>query len=682
MVYLGAWYDALRPQTRVDGLLTVFDQGPIFRLALLREFGPELTKSLAFEKWWESALLRWAAALDCVVLLDAPDEVLMTRVQVRDHTHVFRGMPVPGARVFLARYRAAYEQIMRKMADAGGPRVLRFDTSREPVDRIVDRILSALETPPSRPAFAVRATASEGIMASERSGFSSAISRWLSDEGLAKKAYLNALASALDYAARLLVGFVTNPLLVGGLGSYGFGLWQVLRQLIGYITPASGRPTQALKWTIANQQASTDWEEKRRQVGSSVVVGLLFSPILLALGGLLAWFAPAWLDAPETLVTSTRIAAALLVGHVVVTSLVEIPRSVLGGENLGYKRMGLSTLLVFVGGGLTIVALRLETGLVGVAAVPLVVGVLTGVLFLRVVRRHVPWFGLARPSRPALRRFLGLSGWFLAWRFVMQVMQASDVVLLGIFDSVEQAGTYSLTKYVPESMINLVAIVVFGITPGLGGIVGAGQLERARRIRGEIMALTWLIATAGGVTILLWNRAFVGLWVGPEHYAGSLSTLLILAMVTQFVLIRNDAAIIDLTLDLRNKVLLGVLSAVVSLGLAAALVGALRMGVVGMCLGLITGRLLLSVAYPWIVGRSLQVPPSEQILAGLRPALAGCLLVGAALRADALFTASSWPGIAFGSALTLSLVAPLAFFLGLPRGPREGIARRARALWG
>ena len=514
----------------------------------------------------------------------------------------------------------------------------------------------------------------------ERRGWRDALSRWLADEGLARKAYLNALASALDYGARLLVGFVTNPFLVGGLGSYGFGLWQVLRQLVGYLTPASGRPTQALKWTIASQQSSTDWEEKRRQVGSSIVVGLLFAPMLLGFGGGLAWFAPAWLNAPVELVSITRIAAALLVGHVVVTNLVEIPRSVLGGENLGYKRMGLSTLLVFASGAFTLLALRLETGLVGVATCPLLVGILTGLLFLRVVRRNVPWFGIARPSRSAVRRFLGLSGWFLAWRFVSQVMQASDVVLLGMFDSVEQAGTYSLTKYVPESMVNLVSIVVFGVTPGLGGIVGAGQLERASRIRGEIMALTWLITTAGGMTILLWNRAFVGLWVGPEHYAGPLATLLILVMVAQFVLIRNDASIIDLTLELRSKVLLGVLSALVSLGLAGALVGALRLGVVGMCLGLIAGRLILSVAYPWIVGRSLRVSLSDQARAALRPALAGCLLIGVALRAGALLSADSWPGIAFGSALTLALVAPLTFFLGLPRGQRGALLRRARAL--
>ena len=95
---------------------------------------------------------------------------------------------------------------------------------------------------------------------------------------------------------------------------------------------------------------------------------------------------------------------------------------------------------------------------------------------------------------------------------------ASDVVVLGMLNSVELVTTYSLTKYTPETLTSFVAIVVFGITPGLGGIVGAGNLQKAARVRSEIMLLTWLVVTVVGVVILLWNRTFIRLWVGAEYY--------------------------------------------------------------------------------------------------------------------------------------------------------------------
>ena len=120
-----------------------------------------------------------------------------------------------------------------------------------------------------------------------------------SDTSLTKKASLNALASVLDYGARLLVGFIVTPLLVTGLGDFFYGAWRVLRQLLGYISPATGRTTQALKWTLASQQASSNNEEKRRYIGSALAVWAFFLPLLTVLGGLLAWFAPSWLDAPK-----------------------------------------------------------------------------------------------------------------------------------------------------------------------------------------------------------------------------------------------------------------------------------------------------------------------------------------------------------------------------------------------
>src|SRR3990172_1308605 len=204
-------------------------------------------------------------------------------------------------------------------------------------------------------------------MVTRRSSLSKMFSGRLSDKTLTQKASLNAMASILDYGARWLVTFILNPLLVTGLGDFGYGAWQVLGRLIGYISPAGGRPTQALKWTIANQQASTDYEEKRQQVGSAVAVWLMFLPLVSLLGGTLAWFIPSWLDAPLEWYSSIRWAAALLVANLLFTNLAEIPQSVLRGENLGYKRMGLTTLLLLLGGGLMALAMYFKTGLIGVA---------------------------------------------------------------------------------------------------------------------------------------------------------------------------------------------------------------------------------------------------------------------------------------------------------------------------
>jgi O-antigen/teichoic acid export membrane protein len=506
----------------------------------------------------------------------------------------------------------------------------------------------------------------------------------LSDGSLTKKASLNVLTGVLDYGARLIVGFLITPLLVTGLGNYFYGSWRVLDRMVGYISPASGRSTQALKWTLASQQASSDYEEKRRNVGSAIVVWIFFLPLVTVLGGLLAWFVPFWLDAPKEFFWSMRVAAGLLVAGMIATSLVEIPRSVLEGENLGYRRMGLSAILVFVGGGFTWLALYLDTGIAGVAAAALATTLLTGIFFLQVARTYAPWFGVARPSFEAVRQFLGLSWWFLGWNLVMRVMIASDVVVLGLLDSAELVTTYSLTKYAPETLIQLVGMLVFGIAPGLGGIIGSGNLQKATQVRNEIMSLTWLVLTVLGSTVLLWNWVFIRLWVGAEHYGGAVSTLLIVMVVTQFVLIRNDANIIDLTLRLRRKVIIGALSVILSLVAAGVLVSHFKMGIAGLCLGLLAGRSALSISYPLLVGHFLRVPFPSQLKGMLRPALVTIVLFLLASKLNELllasnwFAASGWIVLILSVMVTVGLGSCLAFYAGLSGDQRRHILRRIR----
>ena len=498
----------------------------------------------------------------------------------------------------------------------------------------------------------------------------------INDNGLTKKASLNALAAALDFSARLLVNFLVTPLLVGGLGDAVYGIWQVLERITGYLSAASGRSTQTLKWTLANLQGSTDHDAKRRHVGSAVAVSLLFAPLLIGLGGLLIWQIPTWLDVPAESVGLVRIATTILVIKMALLSLVYIPQSVLQGENIGYKRMGLSALLVALGGGLMVLAILLGWGLVGVAAATFIITLLTGILFLHIARNYVPWFGVTRPAWDALHSFLGLSGWFLVWRLVMQLMMASDIVLLGMLVSVETVTTYTLTKYVPETLVNLVAIIVFGITPGLGGIIGAGDRRKATKVRGEIMLFTWLIATVVGTLTLLWNASFVRLWVGESYYIGLLPNLLIVVMMIQFVLIRNDANIIDLTLNLPRKVLMGVLSVSVAIGLAVVLVRIYDMGIVGLCLGFIAGRLILSLGYPVIIGRFLGISFVDQLQAVARPVTVMILFFALAaypdllIGRDAWLSADRWLDLIGMSMASFVVVASLTFGIGL-NGPQQ-----------
>ena len=145
MVYLRGWHRVLKHYVPGNGSITVLDQGPIFRLALLREFGPEFTNSEVFNKWWNSMLNQWAATLHLVIWLDAPDAVLFQRINSRTELHRLKGQPEQDAYQFFGRYRTSYQQVIGRMEAMQGPRLLRVNTHQIPLNKIVDRVLSAVD---------------------------------------------------------------------------------------------------------------------------------------------------------------------------------------------------------------------------------------------------------------------------------------------------------------------------------------------------------------------------------------------------------------------------------------------------------------------------------------------------------------------------------------------------------
>jgi O-antigen/teichoic acid export membrane protein len=495
---------------------------------------------------------------------------------------------------------------------------------------------------------------------------------------LTERASLNVAASLLDYGAKVTVGLVVVPILVGGLGRSLYGVWEMLARLIGYMTAGDGRPTQALRLVVANLQGSDDGAAKRRYVGGAFVVWLLFLPLVLGMGAVLVWLAPTITKVGPGLAPVVRLTTALLVVSLLFGNLASLPESVLRGMNLGYKRMGLQAGLEVVGGALVAGGIALGLGLVGAAAAQIVFAVLLGLSFWWVVRKYVPWFGSARPGRAEVRGLLALSLWYSAGEAITKLLLASDAIILGIVLSPATVATYVLTGYAARMAVNVHVLAAGGAIPGIGGVVGLQQYEKAIRLRNELLALTWLFATTVGATILLWNRSFLALWVGPENYAGPWVNLLIVCTMAQTAFVRSDAYVIDAALQPRQRVRVTAVAAVVTLGLATLLT--LRFGMVGLCVGVFVGRLTQSVAYPRLVRVSLGAASRFSLRALARPALAMGLLFAACAYWGDRILAAHWLGWALGVFATAAAALGLALVAGLPAEARAGVLRRGRGL--
>jgi shikimate kinase len=141
IVYLKGWPHILRQPISNSNAVILLDHGPVFKLTTLNAFGPERLKSHSFEQWWHSTFEQWARTLDRVIWLDAPDVLLMERINTRSQKHAVKGKSKREVSNFLDRYRTSYEQILSKIRTHGGPKALQLNTNQTSIEQIVDEIL-------------------------------------------------------------------------------------------------------------------------------------------------------------------------------------------------------------------------------------------------------------------------------------------------------------------------------------------------------------------------------------------------------------------------------------------------------------------------------------------------------------------------------------------------------------
>lgn len=496
---------------------------------------------------------------------------------------------------------------------------------------------------------------------------------------LTRRASLTAVASLLDYTVKAAVQLVITPILVTTLGRSLYGIWEMLGRMIGYMAATDGRPSDALRLVIAQNQAG-DVMEKRRAIGAALAVWVLMLPLVALVGGSLAWLAPTLTHAPAEQHAAVRLTCALLVVAFIFAGLAAVPESTLRGMNLGYKRMGLQSATSIVVGGLAVWAVKADLGLPGLGSSWIARDFIVGALYWMLVRKYLPWFQVAKPTKAAVKGLLSMSVWLAIGDLVSKLLLASDVLILGWVISPAAVTSYVLTSYAARIGLGVFVFTAGAAMPGFGGVLGQKQFARAVQLRSELRTLTWLFTTIVGTAVLLWNPSFLHLWVGSKNYAGPLVNLLIVLVISQTALIRTDSYIIDAALRPGGRVILGAITVVATLALGITLTH--RFGIVGLCLGLFLGRSIQSIGYPLIVRKCLQHPPRDPARrwAPLRMAVVTALLFGGATFLSRSLHAPSWPAFAAGVALTVPAVAAFALVIGAAPATRRMLIGRIRAM--
>lgn len=480
----------------------------------------------------------------------------------------------------------------------------------------------------------------------------------------------NVAAYYLNFIVMAVVGVIVNPMLLGALGPVLFGVWKSLQRYLDFATVADGRASQALKWIVASRTSLSD-AEKQRDVGAAITVWFRWLPVAaLVAAGVTAAMPVLIKGIPDDARTVAFTAAVILAANTLLAGLLAIPDSVLTGINQGYKSMIVTTVVFVVSNGAMVGAAYAGWTLWSLAAIVLVAAILNTVLTLAVARRAVPWWGVAKPSKPDIRRVFGYSAWTLGAMLVDKMLLASELIVISVMVGAVAVTQYTFTAYVLQFVLSISLVTASGFMPVLGTQLGNSEMgaaaERAREVRRLVIGVTVL----GCAAVLAVNGTFVTLWVGADQYLGSVINMLLVVCALQQAFMRMDGQILDVTLKIAPRVMVGLASTVG--GIAAGCIGfALTHELEVALIGVIVARLASNVAYPIFVRRA--IPGSA---APRSTVLLGSSLLVASFGAGVLMEDLGAPGQIIVVLGWLSLTAGTAWFGLLPRAILRALLNR------
>ncbi|SHF39338.1 MATE family efflux transporter [Flavisolibacter ginsengisoli] len=482
-------------------------------------------------------------------------------------------------------------------------------------------------------------------------------------EDLKQRAYLNSLSSIIDYAGAQITGFIINPFIVRGLGSSMYGVWQMLGQMTGYTKIVDTRATQVLKWTLANKRDVAEIEEFKTDITTALIVTAITLPISLIIGAAISWYSPYITQADEKYYSLIRITCALLISCLIINKFFGLFEAILGGMNLGYKRMGLRAAIIVLGGALKVLAITRGFGLIGLSCVQILVSIVTGYSFYIILKKNIPWFSLGKTNLSKVKSFGKLSGWFMVFTTIKMFLLSSDKIILGYLAGTVYVSKYALTMFSSLAVQGALVAVITGMTPGICSLFGKGEYDKVKKARRVMISIVWLLSVSVGVAILLLNKSFIHLWVGTKHYAGNIENLLILLISIQVVFFQLDSFIISATLNMKSKVLLSACASALTILLSFLLVN--KFYIVGLCISTLLGRMFYTIGFPRLLKKQMKDDTPVFTRQLIQPLLILILFFTLATYAGQYIFISNWLYLLCGGSISLILSAVLFWFTGM-----------------
>lgn len=147
MLTLQGWHKQLQ-NVKEPEKVHLLDQGPVFIMTDLYRMRCINLQDRLVKAWWTGVIENWADTLAAVVLLDAPNKLLIERIRSRRKWHLMKDRKDVDLINFLEDYRLWFERVIAQISSQNRAfRVIRLNTGKMDLNTIMEKTADELGIP-------------------------------------------------------------------------------------------------------------------------------------------------------------------------------------------------------------------------------------------------------------------------------------------------------------------------------------------------------------------------------------------------------------------------------------------------------------------------------------------------------------------------------------------------------
>ena len=395
----------------------------------------------------------------------------------------------------------------------------------------------------------------------------------------------------------LVVGFWLTPFVLRHIGREAFGLYALATSIIGWMALLDLGLTPGLKAHLARNSARPDPEADSRLVSSTFFPQLGVAALVLFGGATAATSVPAIFAVSGPLADQAVGLTILLAVSLAVSLATRCFNAVLVAHQHLKRENAARLVLVAVRAAVVLLLLWRGHSLVALGVAHLAAVMVSSALTFYWACRFTPGLriGLALLSWKELKPVAGCGAWFSAGAAAGLLISGTDRVVAGKLVSIEAVTVWSVTASAYVFAEAALSQLVNNARPALGQLFGE---QRPVAIAGAYRQLLCGVPGIGLVAACsIWgaNEAFVGAWVGAEHYGGAVLDGLLGLNCVRALAILPSRAVLAAHLTVRPQTLARLIEGGLNLALAVWLTA--RLGLVGTALSTSLAALATSFWY-------------------------------------------------------------------------------------